>query len=91
LEDRSSVPATSAAGAGASAGPVFDEGTSAELAGRSVRNAGAASRSDGAFIHTATASADTAAIGTSQRTVDACHHLRAGRGAAVFAIAASSA
>jgi hypothetical protein len=50
---------------------------------------GAACRPAGTFIQTTIASAELAAIGTSHRTIDACHHRRTGNGAAVFAIAAS--
>ena len=49
----------------------------------------ASGRSTGRFIHTAIANDETAATGTSQRTVAVCHHRRGESGGAVFAIAAS--
>jgi len=66
-----------------------DAGAGTELEETANSGAGAASRSEGAFIHTTTATTDTVATGTSQRIVEACHHLRVECGVAVFAIAAS--
>jgi hypothetical protein len=62
---------------------------SAGFAARGACAIGAASRFSG-MIHTATATAATA-IGTSQPTVDGCHHRRRDSGGVVLAIAASSA
>ena len=45
----------------------------------------------GILVHTATAIAETVAIGTSHRTVEVFHHLRAGSGGAVLTITASMA
>ena len=51
--------------------------------------AGVAWRPTGDFTHTNTATAAVVAIGTSQRTVVVCHHLRVATIGAVRAIAAS--
>jgi hypothetical protein len=51
--------------------------------------AGLAWRPTGDFTHTTTASAAVVAIGTSQRTVVVCHHLRVAAIGAVRAMAAS--
>ena len=50
---------------------------------------GLAWRPTGDFTHTTTATAAVVAIGTSQRTVDVCHHLRVASVDDVRAIAAS--
>jgi hypothetical protein len=66
-----------------------DAGAGSELVDTANRGARTVSCSEGAFIQTTTATTETVATGTSQRTVDVCHHFRSGGGAAVLAIAAS--